>query len=346
MKKNTSTKPGTIRFKVKDLKPYEKTKTSWKKSSKNFPEAEKVITLFKKHNNINSLIDTKNSKFLKGEITNKGKIKGARINILPTGEKLTGAYSLFANDLTIHDQNSHDHWDVIYKNPSGYCYLYNEEKIKKHKNKKYSKVKEFEKLYPALKKIVENALNDETDYMAIPIYTLLKTYMRVGNEIYYKLHGHKGLTTLTKNDIKIKKDKVIFNYIAKDGVPMTIETEFPKVYIKRLKKIMKNEPYIFQAPNGKILTESHFKKAFKKYIGEEFYPHIVRSFFATHETKEFLKNHKKPTKKEVQELLTTIAHYLGHRKFDKKNNEWKDSYSVTIRSYIEPKLAEKLTKIK
>lgn len=346
MKKSNKTEPGTIRFKTKDLKPYEKTKTSWKKSKQKFTEAEKIIALFKANKNLKELIDKKNSEFLKGQISKKGKIQGARINILPNGNKLTGAYSIFAEHLKIHDQDSHDHWDVIYKNPSGFCYLYEEEKIKKHKNKKYSKVKKFERMYPELKKIVEKALEDETDYMAIPIYTLLKTYMRVGNEIYYKLHGHKGLTTLTKDNIQIKKNKVIFNYIAKDGVPMSIETEFPKNYIKRLKKIIKNKPYVFQSPNGKILTETHFKKAFKKYIGEEFYPHIIRSFFATHQTKEFLKKHKKPTKKEVKELLTTIAHYLGHKKFDKKNNEWKDSYTVTIRSYIEPKLAKKLTKIK
>ena len=337
---------GTIRYKTKDLKPYEKTKTSWKKSKQKFPQTDTVINLFKAHKKIKKLIDTKNPNFLKGQISPKGQIEGARLNILPNGKKLTGAYSLFAKNITIHDEDSHDHWDAIYENPSGFCYLYDEEKIKKHKNKKFTKVKQFEKLYPKLEKKVLDALYDKKDYMATPIYTLLKTYMRVGNETYYKHNGHKGLTTQTKDNVKIKGNIVTFKFIAKDGVPMTISHEFPDIYIKRLKEnIKKNKPYIFQSPSGNIIKEIHFKKAFKRYIGKEFYPHIVRSFFATHKTKEFLKHHRKITKNQKQEFLTKIAHDLGHRKFNKETSEWKESYNVTIHHYIAPNLIEKLNKI-
>ena len=36
------------------------------------------------------------------------------------------------------------------------------------------------------------------------------------------------------------------------------------------------------------MKESDFKAAFKKYCGEEFYPHIVRSYIATEKAKEIL----------------------------------------------------------
>lgn len=337
---------GTIRIKTKDLKPYEKTKTSWKKSTEKFPLTKTVIELFKIHNNLKELIDTKNPSFLKGQLSPSKQIQGARLNILPNGKKLTGAYSLFAKHLTIHDENTHDHWDAIYENPSGYCYLYDEEKMKKHKDRKYSKVKAFEKIYPELEKKVIEGLQDKKDYMAVPIFTLLKTYMRIGNEIYYKLHGHKGLTTLSKDNVKIKGNIVTFKFLAKDGVPMTIVHEFPEIYIKRLKHDIKNnKPYVFQSCSGNVLKETHFKRAFKRYCGKEFYPHIVRSFFATHETEEFLKHNKKASKKEIQEFLTHVAHELGHRKFNKKTKEWKESYNVTIHHYIAPNLMEKLNKL-
>lgn len=337
---------GTIKIKSKDLLPYVKTKTSWKKYEKNLPTTKEVIELFKKHNNLKELIDKKNEHFLKGEISPKKEIKGARINMLPNGEKLTGAYSIFAKNLTIHDENSQDHWDVIYENPSGFCYLYKEEKLKKHKDKKFTKVKEFEKIYTKLEKTVLNALSNKKDYMSVPIFTLLKTHIRVGNEIYFKHNGHKGLTTLTKENVKIKNNLVTFKFIAKDGVPMTLTHEFPEIYIKRLKENIKtNKKYLFESCSNNILKETHFKKAFKRYAGKEFYPHIVRSFFATQKAKDFLSHNKKPSKKETRQLLTEIAHELGHRKFDKKNNTWKDSYNVTIHHYIAPSLAEKITKL-
>ena len=57
------TKPiprGILKIKTKDLKVYEKTSKSWKKSSVEFPEAMKVIRLFIAHNNLDVLKDKKN----------------------------------------------------------------------------------------------------------------------------------------------------------------------------------------------------------------------------------------------------------------------------------------------
>ena len=88
--------PGTVRIKTADLAPYEKTSSSWKKSSNTFPQAMLVIELFKADNNFGVLIDRKNPNFLKGELSPDGKTKGARINILPNGKKLDKAFSLFA----------------------------------------------------------------------------------------------------------------------------------------------------------------------------------------------------------------------------------------------------------
>ena len=102
---------GTIRI-GKDLKTYEFSNNKWKISNKEFPSALKVISLFKAHNKFQDLIDQKNPNFLKGQLF-KGKVQGARLNILPNGKKLDKAYSLLAEDLTIHDEEYHDHWDII-----------------------------------------------------------------------------------------------------------------------------------------------------------------------------------------------------------------------------------------
>ncbi|MBN1871940.1 MAG: hypothetical protein JW800_05135 [Candidatus Omnitrophica bacterium] len=346
-KKNKSVVPGTIRIKTKDLEPYEKTKKSWKRSSREFSEAKLIINLFKAHGRFKVLIDKKDTRFLKGQILPDGRTQGARINILPNGRRLDKAFSLLAQDLTIHHEDSHAHWDVMYKNPGGtYSYLYTLEKKRKFVDKKYRTVHEFSKHYPQLKRNVYSALRRKDDPLAVPMYTLLKTYMRIGNEIYYKIHHHKGLTTLKKNDITINGRYVTFNYIAKDGVPTNITQSFPPVYINRLRDMLRStdrSSFVFaNRETGHPLCETHFKDAFRRYCGKEFYPHIVRSHYATSQVEMFLSSRKSFTKEEMRGLFLSIAEKLGHKRFVKKDRVWKDSYNITIHHYVRPELIEKV----
>lgn len=339
---------GTLRI-GKDLRVYEKTKTRWKHTSADLPDALQVAHLFKANHALGELIDQKNPRFLKGQLSPQGQIQGARITILPTGEPVDKAYSLFAKHLTLHDQTSHGHWDLIYQNPGGtFAYCYALAKRNASIKNKYKKVQAFNEHYPTLYRAVTKALEDTQDYLALPMYTLLKTYMRVGNEVYYKAHNHKGLTTLTKEDIRIHNAAVTFEYLSKGGVPVTLTETFPEPYIQRLKSHMRKlhaTDFVFTDTRGKPLKDTHFMKAFERYCGESFYPHIVRSYYATQQAKTFLATHKKASKQEVTALFTSIANKLGHKRFAKKENEWKDSYTVTIHHYLEPATFSKINKL-
>ncbi len=340
---------GTLRIKCKDLKVYRYEKGKWAKTGEEFSNALEVIKLFKAHGKFDFLKDTKNSQFIKGQVSRDGKIQGARINTLPDGQVLDKAYSLFAKNLVVHDENSLEHWDAMYENQGGgFAHLYTIEKIKRSVKGKYKEVDEFAKRYQILREKVLTALKDKNDNIALPMYTLLQTYMRVGNEIYFKTNGHKGLTTLKKKDVSIKGKNVEFNYIGKKGVPMDIIREFPSNYINRLKselKILKDDDFIFTNEEGRPLKDTYFMDAFEKYCGKRFYPHIVRSFYATQRAKEFLKSHKVAGKDEVKQLFMEIAEKLGHKKFDKKNNEWKSDYNMTIHYYLQPEIVQKINDI-
>lgn len=331
----------------KDLNVYESSNgKSWKKSSMKFPEAIEVIKAFQKHKKLKELIDKKNPDFLKGQFSNK-KVQGARINILPNGKKLDKAFSLFSPKLALHDESSLSHWDVVYQNPNRQlAYVYTLEKDANSKKSKYKKVNDFEKILPCLNCNLKKYLGKEA--IALPMIVLLKTCMRVGNEIYYKQHHHKGLTTLKKKDISIKNNFVTFDYIAKDGVPQKITEEFPEKVILELKKLLSkksNHDFVFTNSNNHPYKDTEFKKAFKKFCGKEFYPHIVRSYYATKSVKDFLKKNKHPTKEKTKELYTSIAEKLGHKKFSKKKNCWEDSFQVTIAHYISPELVTRLNSI-
>jgi hypothetical protein len=338
---------GTIRVNAKSLKAYKKTGLGWVRSSVDVSSLLACVKLFKANNNFDVLVDKKNSKFLKGQVSKDGMTQGARVNIMPDGQVIDKAYSLFAKGLRLHDQDSHDHWDVLFENKGGtVAYCYTLEKKKLHANKKYKKVHKFDKVFDKLNKNVDKALRDKKDHVAVAMHTLLSTKMRVGNEIYFKAHGHKGLTTLLKKDVKIRKNKVEFKYFGKDGVPRDIVQEFSSVFVKRLKEQMKGKKsgdFVFSScKTARPLAEREFKKAFLKYCGEEFYPHIVRSHFATSRVKNFLKGKRKASKEEVENLFMSIAHELGHRKFSKKENKWVDSHSVTVNHYIQPELVDRV----
>jgi len=339
--------PGTVRI-TKALKVVEKTARSWKKSKSNLPNAIQAVKLFKARRKFSKLL-SKDGLFLKGQLSPEGLCQGARITVTPDGHTIDKAYSLFASHLTFHDESSHDHWDVLFQNPGGtWAYAYTLDKKNQHVKKKYKKVQEFEKHYPKLKKNVRKAIHNESDLLALPMYTLLKTCMRVGSEIYFKAHGHKGLTTLTKKDIKISDDTASFKYLSKGGVPRNIIERFPQAYLERLSGVLaatSPRSFVFTNSHGHPLTDVHFKHAFKKYCGHEFYPHIVRSYYATARVKEFLQGRKRASKEEVSDLYTSIAQKLGHRKFDKKTNAWKESYNITMNYYIQPEVLDKVKRI-
>ena len=200
--------------------------------------------------------------------------------------------------------------------------------------------------YPKLTRNAYNALKDENDHLALPMYTLLTTYMRIGNEIYYKANRHKGLATLKKDNVSIDGNNVLFNYIAKDGVPTSLKSRFPNIYISRLQKVLSSTDktsFIFvNKRTGHPLSDDHFKEAFKRYCGREFYPHIVRSYYATEQVRKFLRTHKVATKEDVRSLFLSIAEKLGHKRFAKKDGVWKESYNVTVNHYIKPELVKKV----
>ena len=345
---------GTIRIKASDLDPYQMTKDGWKRVirlRRDLECAYDTISLFRACGTFDHLIDKKDPRFLKGQLSADGKVQGSRVDMLPDAEKLEKAYSLFSKNLIVHDQSTDDHWDVLYENIGGTLnYIYTIKKREEATRQKYKKVEIFEKRYPLIRKKAACSLKDPDDQIALPMYTLLKTYMRVGSEVYYKANGHKGLTTLTRHDIRITGDNVTFNYIGKDGVPITITESFPPTYIRRLKELLRGSgksPFIFKNEQTKRpLNDTHFRCAFKRYCGEEFYPHIVRSYYATSKAKGFIehkKQRKEPaTLQEIRELFIEIASKLGHKRYDKKRQEWVESYTVTVNHYIQPEIVTKI----
>ena len=290
---------------------------------------------------MNYSIDEKQKEFLKGSTNHGNKISVARIKLLPNGTLLARAgFSLFAKNLKINNDSNYD-WDVCYENTS--ClktYLYSEDKLHLEQEKKFKLVQKFSENYNKIISTVENIL-EKIEYLAL--YTMLKTFIRVGNYDYYLKNLNKGLTTLQKRDISIEGDKVIFDFTGKDGVPQHIEKEFFEMYIRELKKILsskKENEFVFTDPKGKPLHSEDFSSILFNITHEHFYPHIIRSYHADSKYLEFLKG--KISIQDPEKLFIDIAKDLGHKKYNKKKELWEVNPKITIKSYIYPGYVKKI----
>lgn len=336
---------GTTRIRTKDLKTLARTPSGWREQDIELPDAAEAVRLYRAHGRIDLLVDAPDRRFLKGQLAPDGRALGARVSALPDGRKLNGGFSIFAAHLRFHDEDTDVHWDVMFENPSGFRYLYSMDKIRRAKSCKTHLVDQFARYYPKLKKNVLKDLRREGRAPSLALFTLMKTYMRVGNEIYFKAHGHKGLTTLQKKDIAIQGRSVLFKYLGKDGVPIQIRERFPEIYVKRMESLLAGktpEAYVFSHDSGRPLSGADLKKSIADYCGKAFFPHIIRSYYADTEVKKFFWRHRTAAKKDVFDLLVLIAAKLGHWRFRKKEQTWVESPKVTVNSYIRPEFVERL----
>ena len=314
------------RIRFSDLAVCEIKGEKCRKSRMKFPDVMKVVGLFEKCGNLELIRD---GEFLIGGFCD-GKITGGRIDVLPDGVRLNKGFSLFAPRLTIHDEKSHGHWDVIFKNPSGsFSYLYSLDKVRISKDKKFGLVDDFERHLPELKRNLMNALKSgrvaggeyRDDDLVLAMLVLLKTKMRVGGEIYYRRSRHKGLTTLKKKDLSIAGNRVTFDFIGKDGVPQSLSEVFSDKVLDELKRVLKKkrqDDFIFLNSNGKIFRDVEFEAGFERFCGERFYPHIVRSHFATRETEKFLRKvagDRLRVASDARKFCLKVASKLGHKKW-------------------------------
>jgi hypothetical protein len=127
-------------------------------------------------------------------------------------------------------------------------------------------------------------------------------------------------------------------------ISIVLPADLEKNLLEKLTPLKKEE-FIFTDEKGRILKDTHFESAFEKYCGKRFYPHIVRSYYATKTIEDFLNKNNSPTKNQIKEVYNQIAEKLGHKKFSKKKEEWQPNHTVTVAHYISPKLVEKINKI-
>lgn len=112
-------------------------------------------------------------------------------------------------------------------------YIYHPDWIEKTQENKFSKMADFGKALPKIRKKVsfelrQKELNRER-VIATVIWLLEHTFIRIGNEEYARENNSFGLTTLRNRHAKVRGSEITFHFRGKSGVENVIEVTSPAI---------------------------------------------------------------------------------------------------------------------
>ncbi|WP_039359300.1 DNA topoisomerase IB [Candidatus Protochlamydia amoebophila] len=190
---------------------------------------------------------------------------------------------------------------------------------------KYGKMIAFAQALPTIRKRIKRDLSltemSKEKILAVVVYLLEMTLIRVGNEAYAKENNSFGLTTLQNRHVSIEGTKMTFKFFGKSGKQHTIT-----LYDKRLAKIVRRckdlpgqELFEYMDENAmpvsisstdvneylRMITNDHFTaKDFRTWAG------TVLTVFALQEFEHF--DSHAQAKRNIVQAIEKVAKKLGN----------------------------------
>lgn len=188
---------------------------------------------------------------------------------------------------------------------------------------KYSKLKEFSRKIPLLKKHINKELkgsirlNDKNYLMSLIVLILLKTHSRIGNDVFVEENNTYGLTTLLKKHVTIKNNDITITYTGKKSIVHTYKFRCSIIssVLSELKKLPGSR--LFKTVGGEYVTSNDINVFIKTIMGESFTAKDFRTYAANILFIKYLKEMsttgtKQKHKKNVIEAYDKVAKDLGH----------------------------------
>ncbi len=190
---------------------------------------------------------------------------------------------------------------------------------------KFYRLLEFGKVLPSIRLQLEKDLSlpglPQEKILAAIVMLMERTNIRVGNNVYEKLYGSFGLTTLKDKHVEIKAGKIVFTFKGKKGVQHSIGLKNKKLssIVQQCKDIPGKElfQYYDEAGNAHSIDSGMVNDYIKKISGSDFtakdfrtWSGTVNAFLAFRELG--LAETETATKKNVVEALDKVAAQLGN----------------------------------
>jgi len=212
-------------------------------------------------------------------------------------------------------------------------YRYHEKYIKGSNVKKFLRLYKFIKAVPKLDKNIEKDIKGSTQsknyVIALMIYIVRETNIRVGKEYYARTNKSYGISSLKKSHIKIDavKNRVKFNFKAKSNKQVQYTIDNPLI-VKELKNIIKidgEKLFLYKSEtNGNYnrVSDVDLNKYIQDKMGKQFTMKDFRTYAANYyfikallkETRNKNPINQKIAKKNISNAQQITAYYLRHTK--------------------------------
>lgn len=156
-------------------------------------------------------------------------------------------------------------------------YIYHPDWIALQQQNKFEGMIRFGEILPKLRRTVyRHMLHEDLSrkrILATVVWLLQNTFIRVGNKAYVRENESHGLTTLRGKHVKVRGNKVKFNFKGKSGVYHELDVDHPRV-AKTVKKCIELPGYeIFQyvdeEQNKRVVDSRDVNEYLQGIAGEE-----------------------------------------------------------------------------
>ncbi|CAA7195864.1 DNA topoisomerase IB [Chryseobacterium potabilaquae] len=190
---------------------------------------------------------------------------------------------------------------------------------------KFYRMLQFGYTLPTIRLQVEQDLAlrnfDKRKILALIISIMQRTNIRIGNNIYEKLYGSFGLTTLKDKHVQIKGQKITFEFKGKKGIIHHIDLKSKRLsrLIQKCKDIPGKElfQYIDEEGQRHSIDSGMVNEYIKEISGEDFTAKDFRTWSGTVNALIAFKEigyaeNNTQYKKKVNEALNMVAKHLGN----------------------------------
>jgi DNA topoisomerase IB len=219
-------------------------------------------------------------------------------------------------------------------------YLYHDEWRTAQDADKHDRVRRLAGRLPSFRKAVDrdlcgNGLSRDR-VLAVALRMLDHGVFRTGNAEYADEYGSRGAATLLREDVRVSRGLLVFDFTAKGGVRRTLELEDAKLVtaVAALKRSRPDSPLllVYRDKDGwHEVDADQINERFHELVGDDYTVKDLRTWTATVHAAVALANADPPetvkaTKAAVKAMLTDVSDHLGN------------TPAVARASYVDPRV--------
>ena len=219
-------------------------------------------------------------------------------------------------------------------------YLYHDDWRTTQDADKHDRVRRLARKLPAFREAVDHDLCRKglgrERVLAVALRMLDYGVFRTGNSEYAEDNGSRGAATLRRDDVCVRKGKLVFDFVAKGGVDRVIELADDRLVdaVSSLRRARHGEPHllVYRDRDGyHEIDATMINERFQELVGDDFTVKDLRTWTATVHAAVDLAQADPPTTKKalnaaVKEMLAEVAEHLGN------------TPAVARSSYVDPRV--------